>query len=57
MQPLLGLTEEVVNLGMGLSYWHAEACLSLNFEDFSWQSHVIIPGYSKYASVYSNRMR
>lgn len=56
MQPLIRLTEEMVNLGMGLSCWHTEACLSLNFEDFSWQSQAIIPGYIQYASVYANRM-
>lgn len=56
MQPLLRLTEEAVSLGMGLSCRHTEACLSLDFEDFSRQSQAIIPGYSKYASVYSNRM-
>lgn len=57
MQLLLRLTEEVVSLGMGLSCGHTEACLSLNYENFSQQSQAIIPGCSKYASVYSNRIR
>lgn len=57
MQPLLRLTEEVVSLGMRLSCGHTEACLSLNHKNFNQQFQVIIPGCSKYASVYSNRIR